>query len=122
MGLQREVVGKRLRQAEAEREQLYLVPVAVANTAHHLCAHIAQSNPGGHIVNKRGGPLTSLLGLRQQCGRGSRLPQGEHTLLDELRPRGGFIPAETLALAGNAGDNGTAGGTLHQPELDFLVG
>ena len=40
----------------------------------------------------------------------------------ESRPMRGFILAETLVLAGTAGDNGTAGGTLHQPVLVFLVG
>ena len=39
-------------------------------------------------------------------------------------PMGGFILAETLVLAGTAGDrsNGTAGGTLNRPVLGFLVG
>ena len=34
---------------------------------------------------------------------------------------GGFIHVETLVLNGTAGDYGTAGGTLHQPVLGFLV-
>ena len=34
---------------------------------------------------------------------------------------GGFIPEETLVLAGTAGDNGTTGETLHQPVLGFLA-
>ena len=34
----------------------------------------------------------------------------------------GFILAETLVLAGTAGDNDTGGGTLYQPVLGFLVG
>ena len=34
---------------------------------------------------------------------------------DESRPMGGFIPAEILVQNGTTGDNGTAGGTLHQP-------
>ena len=34
---------------------------------------------------------------------------------------GGCILAEKLVLARTAGDNGTAGGTLHQPVLGFLV-
>ena len=37
-------------------------------------------------------------------------------------PRGGFIPAETLLQNGTAGRNDTAGGTLNQPVLYFLVG
>ena len=41
---------------------------------------------------------------------------------DELRPRGGFILAETLVHNGIAGGNGTAGGTLNQPVLGFLLG
>ena len=43
-------------------------------------------------------------------------PDGEprqhlHTraFTDDLQPRGGFIPAETLVLTGTAGDNDTAG-------------
>ena len=44
-------------------------------------------------------------------------------LTDESRPSGGFIPAEILVLFnGTAGDHGTAGGTLNQPVLGFLVG
>ena len=43
-------------------------------------------------------------------------------LPDESWPREGFIPAETLVQNGTAGDNGTAGGTLHLPVLGFLVG
>ena len=39
----------------------------------------------------------------------------------ESRPRGGFIPTETLVLAGTAGDNGTASRTINQPVLAFLV-
>ena len=35
---------------------------------------------------------------------------------------GGFILAETQVLAGTAGLNGSAGGTLHQPVLGFLLG
>ena len=41
---------------------------------------------------------------------------------DESRPMGDFIPAETLVQNGTAGDHGTAGGTLTQPVLGFLVG
>ena len=37
-------------------------------------------------------------------------------LLDEMPPRGGFIPAETLV------QNGAAAGTLHQPVLVILIG
>ena len=37
---------------------------------------------------------------------------------DESRPSGGFILAETLALAGTAGDSVTAGGTFNQPVPD----
>ena len=37
-------------------------------------------------------------------------------LPDESRPRGGFIPAETLVQNGTAGDNGTGGGPL-PPEI-----
>ena len=37
-------------------------------------------------------------------------------------PMGGFISAETLVLNDTTGDNGTAGGTLNQPVLGFLVG
>ena len=44
------------------------------------------------------------------------------TFTDNSRPIGGFIPAESLVLTGTAGDNGTAGGTLNQPVLGFLVG
>ena len=33
-----------------------------------------------------------------------------------------FIPTETLVLNGTPGDNGTAGGTLNQAVLWFLVG
>ena len=44
------------------------------------------------------------------------------TLSDESRPIVGFIPAETPVHNGIAGDNGTAGVTLNQPALDFLVG
>ena len=40
--------------------------------------------------------------------------KGEGRLSDESRPRGDIIPAETLIHNGTAGDNGTAGGTLHQ--------
>ena len=36
--------------------------------------------------------------------------------------RRGFILAETLVQNATAGDNGTAGGTLIQPVLGFLVG
>ena len=41
---------------------------------------------------------------------------------DESRPSGGFIPAETLVQNGIAGGNGTAGGTVNQPVLGFMVG
>ena len=34
----------------------------------------------------------------------------------------GIIPAETLVQNGTAGDNDTAGGTLNQQVLGFLVG
>ena len=44
------------------------------------------------------------------------------TFTGESRPSGGFIPAETLVLAGATGDNGTAGGTLYQLVLDCLEG
>ena len=35
---------------------------------------------------------------------------------------GGIIPAENLVQNGTAGDQGTAGGTLNQAVLDFLLG
>ena len=41
---------------------------------------------------------------------------------DESLPIGCFIPAETLVPNVTAGDTGTAGGTLNQPVLGFLVG
>ena len=44
------------------------------------------------------------------------------TFTDESWPRGGFIPAETLVHNGTAGDNGTAGGTLNQSVIGFLLG
>ena len=47
---------------------------------------------------------------------------GQRILKDESRPMGGFIPTETLVLAGTAGDNGTAGATLNQRVPGFLVG
>ena len=37
-------------------------------------------------------------------------------------PRAGFLLPESLVQNGTAGDNGTAGGTLNQPVLGFLVG
>ena len=43
-------------------------------------------------------------------------------LPDESRPRGGFIPAETLVPNDTIGDNGTAGRSLNHPVLGFLVG
>ena len=49
-------------------------------------------------------------------------PGHPHTLTDESRPIGGFIPAESLVQNGTTGGNGTAGGTLHQPVLGFLLG
>ena len=49
---------------------------------------------------------------RQQAGVWSRTHRGG---------RGGFI-LETLVQTGTAGDNGTAGETLNQPVLGFLVG
>ena len=47
--------------------------------------------------------------------------RGVTTLMEESQPRGGFIPAETPVQNGTAGTNGTAGGTLNQPVLWFLV-
>ena len=41
--------------------------------------------------------------------------------MDESRPRGGVILPVTLVQNGTAGGNNTAGGTLHQPVLGFLV-
>ena len=49
------------------------------------------------------------------------MSENNSTFTDESRPRGCFIPAETLVLNGTAGDNGTASGTLNQPVLGFLV-
>ena len=43
------------------------------------------------------------------------------TLPDESWPSAGFIQAETLVQNGAAGDNSTAGGTLHQPVPGCLV-
>ena len=68
-----------------------------------------------------GGPnpaaLLHVLHLKLPDLRGNRA-----MFTDALRPRGGFIPAETLVQNSTAGDNGTAGGTLSQPVLGFLVG
>ena len=63
--------------------------------------------------------------LRPVCASGYYqviLTQRVVTLIDESRPMGGFIPAETLAQNVTAGDNGTAGRTLNQPVLGFLAG
>ena len=65
------------------------------------------------------GAVRGHLRVRDDCGL--RHHQ-EGTFTDESRPRGGFIPAETLVQNGTAGDTSTAGGTLSQPALGFLVG
>ena len=39
--------------------------------------------------------------------------------INRIRPRRGFIPAETLVHNDTAGDNGNAGGTLNHPKLGF---
>ena len=51
----------------------------------------------------------------------SRTAANTSTSTDESRPRGDFIPAETLVQKGTAGEYGTTGGTLHQPVLGLLV-
>ena len=65
----------------------------------------------------------------QQCdllrAEFAQCPEAVAMFTDESRPRGGFIPAETLAQNGTTGDNGTvstAAGTLNQAVLGFLVG
>ena len=51
-----------------------------------------------------------------------RIVREPNVFTDELRPIGGFILAETIVQNGATGDNGTAGETLNQPVLGFLVG
>ena len=46
----------------------------------------------------------------------------EHCRMNRGGASVGFIPAETLVQNVTAGDNGTAGGTLNQSVLGFLVG
>ena len=57
--------------------------------------------------------LNECLGLRPPIAIVS------YAFVDELR---GFLRAETRVLNGTAGDNVTAGGTLNQKVLGFLVG
>ena len=47
---------------------------------------------------------------------------GTCTFTEELRLRGGFIPAEALVQNVNAGDNDTVGGALNPPVLGFVLG
>ena len=55
-----------------------------------------------------------LDGVHMAGGGGD--PPGR-TSTDESRPRGGFTLAANLVLAGTAGDNGNAGGSLNQPVI-----
>ena len=64
---------------------------------------------------------TSGPGVRRAHHVHHGLRRGKH-IPDESRPREGFIPAEILVHNSTAGDNGTAGGTVDQPVLDYLVG
>ena len=83
---------------------------APSTSAFHEIAH------SQHWLSKKSTPWQA---------RYSTMPDGAHAPYSRVHGRiaaRGFIPAETLVQNDTAGDNGTAGGTLNQSVIGFLVG